>query len=265
MKRILALLLAVNAAVLGILVYQQIGQTEVWDGGVHELSRPTGLNPQNPPNEQTPDWAAVPENNATIAEPESEEAAALRLQEEQARKRAQEQARKAREAAQAARLQENSEQRPCMSTANITIDEDDYHRIKGLLTSWPHAAARSIERRESGANSQQMSFSVWLPAEGDGTALIDALNRKGFTATANNGRVFVGNTPSRSSAQVLVSRLAGAGFPGADISETASARLNQPLSVARMHITFMMTAETDLQALRDVVGRYGHLQVKACR
>lgn len=265
MKRMLALLLAVNAAVLGWLVYQQVGQTEVWEGGVHELSRPAGLNPQNPPNEQTPDWAVVPENNATIAEPESEAAAALRLREEQARKRAQEQTRKAREAAQAARLQEDSEQRQCTSTASITIDEDDYHRIKGLLTSWPHVAARSIERRESGANSQQMSFGVWLPVEGDAVALMDALNRKGFTATANNGRIYVGSTPSRSSAQVLVSRLAGAGFPGADISETVSGRLNQPLSVARMHITFMVAAETDIHALREVIGRYGQLKINNCR
>ncbi len=42
-----------------------------------------------------------------------------------------------------------SQSAQCRPTASITLDEDDYHRIKGLLAQWPHAATRTVEQRGS--------------------------------------------------------------------------------------------------------------------
>ena len=62
--------------------------------------------------------------------------------------------------------------RLCTSSATVVMDEDDYHRIKGLLGKWPHAASRSIEKRNgaSGGEASSKTFRVVLPADGDTSA-----------------------------------------------------------------------------------------------
>ena len=104
-------------------------------------------------------------------------------------------------------------ERLCTSSATVVMDEDDYHRIKGLLGKWPHAASRSIEKRNgaSGGETASKTFRVVLPADGDTSAQLDALGSRGFSGSIHNGEISIDVTRSRSSAQVLISRLSSAG------------------------------------------------------
>lgn len=292
MKWLFAVLVALNVIVFGGMVAHRMTEKQAvaadapLEGGTHELARPASLDAQAAaPSEHTaPAWIVVPENNAGIPEPESEEAIAERRQKEREEKLAKE--KKARE--EKARLERernpagqpsewertdgaNADARPhqCVSTASVTMDEDDYHRIKGLLTRWPHAASRSVERRtqKKQAGSADKAFRVLLPADGDALAQLEALNGKGFNGTVYNGEISVGVTRSRSAAQILISRLGGAGFGGARIveQEEQSSAPDGTLSVSRMTVTFMAVGEREAQDIRNVVGRYGNLNVRECR
>ena len=102
-----------------------------------------------------------------------------------------------------------------MSNASVTLDEDDYHRIKGLLTRWPHAASRTVEKRGASKDHAAKTFRVVLPADSEAMNRLEALGNKGFNGTLYNGEISLGVMKSRSSAQVLISRLSAAGFGGA--------------------------------------------------
>ncbi|WP_416191879.1 cell division protein [Neisseria sp. CCUG12390] len=290
MKWLFAVLVALNIIVFGGMVAYRMTEKQAdaagvpLEGGTHELARPASLEPQAVmPSENTaPDWVSVPENNADIPEPESEEAIAARKQKEREEKLAkekkerEEKARREREAAEQGSEPErtggetaDARSGQCVSTATVAMDEDDYHRIKGLLTRWPHAASRSVEKRtaKKGENAAGKTFRVLLPTDGDVMAQLETLGSKGFNGAVYNGEISMGVTRSRSSAQILISRLAGAGFGGARIleQEENGSAPDGTLSVSRMTVTFMSVNERDAQDIRNVVGRYGNLNVRGCR
>ncbi|WP_373741380.1 cell division protein [Neisseria sp.] len=156
------------------------------------------------------------------------------------------------------------------STAAISLDEDDYHRLKGLLNRWPHAATRSVEQRSSKTRQQGAvrTYRVLVPGGGDIDARLESLNAKGFGGSAHNGEISIAVTRSRSSAQVLISRLRASGFGGAHIMEqmdSSNIGGSGALSVARMHVTFTSVDAQTAQDIRAVVGRYGNLNVKNCK
>lgn len=65
---------------------------------------------------------------------------------------------KTQPAAPKARAEEEGGSRSQKScSARVSIPEDDYHRIKGLLSSYPHAAARQVVENKDGGNGQTAS------------------------------------------------------------------------------------------------------------
>ncbi|MBF1292386.1 MAG: cell division protein [Neisseria sicca] len=222
-----------------------------------------------------------------MPEPESEEAIAERKkkeEEEQARrekekKEREEKARREKEKAAAENTNPNAAAnenpaaknaaaaRQCTSNASVTLDEDDYHRIKGLLTRWPHAASRTVEKRGASKDHAAKTFRVVLPADSEAMNRLEALGNKGFNGTLHNGEISLGVMKSRSSAQVLISRLSAAGFGGARIVEQDDKgnAADSTLSVSRMTVIFMSVDEKDAQEIRNIVGRYGSLNMKTCK
>ena len=64
----------------------------------------------------------------------------------------------------------------------------------------------------------------------------------------------------------MISRLSSAGFGGARIVEQEDRSApDTGLSVARMTVVFMAVDERDAQDIRNIVGRYGKLNMKTCR
>lgn len=291
MKWLFAVLVALNIIVFsGMVAYRMADKRAtaeaLVEGGRYELAQPESLNSKPPEPEAQPEWVAAPENQADMPEPESEEAAAERLKKEREAKIAKEKKERAekerREKEAKANLAANTQSesgdstsaaaaiasRQCTPVASVSMDEDDYHRIKGLLNKWPHAASRSVEKRaaKKGENAVSKTFRVLIPTEGDALEKLGELSSKGFTGVIYNGEISLGVTRSRSSAQILISRLSGAGFGGARILEQEEKGSSDgALSVARMNVTFMAVNEQDAQDIRNVVGRYGQLNVRACK
>ena len=295
MKWLFAALVALNIIVFGGMITHRLNNakspaTAPVEGGAHELAQPESLRPQQAPapaDNAQPDWLQTDETQADLPEPESEEAIAERKkkeEEEQARrekekKEREEKARREKEKAAAentnpaAAASENPATKntpaahQCTSNASVTLDEDDYHRIKGLLTRWPHAASRTVEKRGAAKDQAAKTFRVLLPADSEAMNRLEALGNKGFNGTLYNGEISLGVMKSRSSAQVLISRLSAAGFGGARIVEQDDKgnAADSTLSVSRMTVIFMSVDEKDAQEIRNIVGRYGSLNMKTCK
>ena len=288
MKWLFAALVALNIIVFGGMITHRLNNAKSpnaapVEGGVHELAQPESLRPQQAPapaDNAQPDWLQTDETQADLPEPESEEAIAERKKKEEEERARREKEKKEREEKAAAEntnpnaaANENpaaknaSAARQCTSNASVTLDEDDYHRIKGLLTRWPHAASRTVEKRGVSKDHAAKTFRVVLPADSEAMNRLEALGNKGFNGTLHNGEISLGVMKSRSSAQVLISRLSAAGFGGARIVEQDDKgnAADSTLSVSRMTVIFMSVDEKDAQEIRNIVGRYGSLNMKTCK
>ena len=297
MKWLFAALVALNIIVFGGMITHRLNNAKSPSatpvgGGAHELAQPESLRPQQAPapaDNAQPDWLQTDETQADLPEPESEEAIAERKEKRRRgigapRKRKKKNVKKKHAAKKekaaaagnttpTAAANENPAAKnaaaahQCTSNASVTLDEDDYHRIKGLLTRWPHAASRTVEKRGAAKDQAAKTFRVLLPADSEAMNRLEALGNKGFNGTLYNGEISLGVMKSRSSAQVLISRLSAAGFGGARIVEQDDKgnASNSTLSISRMTIIFMSVDEKDAQEIRNIVGRYGSLNMKTCK
>ena len=196
-----------------------------------------------------------------------------RLQDERNRRQiqAKEEAMRRSKYAQGNNNQSNFERQPviteagqgnrCVTTANVSLPEDDYHRIKGLLNRWPHAASRTVERKE--AARSKTSYAVWTPIQIDAGSQMQALQSKGFNTVLMEGGISVGIRSDKAQAQALLNRLQGAGFTG-QLREVNSGSSGGQ-SVAKMQITFMTVNDADVKAIQNIVGSYGRLSRNKCR
>ena len=149
----------------------------------------------------------------------------------------------------------------CVTTASVSLPEDDYHRIKGLLNRWPHAASRTVERKE--AARSKTSYAVWTPIQIDAGSQMQALQSKGFNTVLMEGGISIGIRSDKAQAQALLNRLQSAGFTG-QLREVNSGSSGGQ-SVAKMQITFMTVNDADIKAIQNIVGSYGRLSRNKCR
>ncbi|MDO5638684.1 MAG: hypothetical protein Q4G28_02345 [Neisseria sp.] len=287
MKWLFAVLVALNIIVFGGMVAGRVAEKQKtviapavpMVSGTQELRAPTAVYQHIEETEaSSPEWvsgevAAMPEAASDAgpdeaAEREKKAREEKLAREKKAREEREKRAQAQQEGAPAAAAGQGGQ---CHATASVTLDEDDYHRIKGLLNKWPHAATRTVEKRQAPAKkaaAPAKSYRVLLPSGGDAIAQLDNLAAQGFTGSLHNGEISVGVVRSKSAAQVLMSRLAGAGFGGARVSEQEESSAvggDSSLSVSRMQVLFMSVDDKDARAIQAVVGKYGRLNRNACR
>lgn len=155
----------------------------------------------------------------------------------------------------------------CAAQASLTMDEDDYHRIKGLLGKWSHVASRSVEKRTAKAKPADKTYRVVLPVSADAENQAAELSAKGFNPIPFDGALSLGVGNSRENAQALQNRLAGAGFGGAHIVEhfAEADRQDDSLSVSRMTVLFTGVNAADADEIRKITSLYGKLNLKSCK
>ncbi|HFC2132909.1 TPA: SPOR domain-containing protein, partial [Neisseria gonorrhoeae] len=155
----------------------------------------------------------------------------------------------------------------CAAQASLTMDEDDYHRIKGLLGKWSHVASRSVEKRTAKAKPADKTYRVVLPVSADAENQAAELSAKGFNPIPFDGALSLGVGNSRENAQALQNRLADAGFGGAHIVEhfAEADRQDDSLSVSRMTVLFTGVNAADADEIRKITSLYGKLNLKSCK
>lgn len=287
MKWLFILLVAINIAVFGGTVGYKLTpkQTSVSETQVAEsmpATDPVALEA----TEYEPDVQTASESDTGVLLGASdilteEQAEQLRLKKEaeqkklKEKKQREEKARREKLAAEKAGEEgENGEMNAapdgrasCSAQASLTMDEDDYHRIKGLLGKWSHVASRSVEKRTAKRKPGGKTYRVVLPLSGNTEGQVAELSAQGFNAVPLNGELSLGVSNSRQNAQTLQNRLAGAGFGGAHIVEhfAESDGQDESLSVSRMTVLFSSVNDEDAREIRKITSPYGSLNVKSCK
>ena len=287
MKWLFILLVAINIAVFGgtvgyKLTLKQASVLETQAAESMPAAGPVALEA----SEYEPDVQTASESDTSVLLGASdilteEQAEQLRLKKEaeqkklKEKKQREEKARREKLAAEKAGEEgENGEMNAapdgrasCSAQASLIMDEDDYHRIKGLLGKWSHVASRSVEKRTAKRKPGGKTYRVVLPLSGNTEGQMAELSAQGFNAVPINGELSLGVSNSRQNAQMLQNRLAGAGFGGAHIVEhfAESDSQDESLSVSRMTVLFSGINDEDAREIRKITSPYGSLNFKSCK
>ncbi|WP_164726763.1 SPOR domain-containing protein [Eikenella corrodens] len=154
-------------------------------------------------------------------------------------------------------------------TAVAVLPEDDYHRIKGLLARWPHAATRVVERRRDSGRPQRGSerYQVSVTIEGDVQEFTAKVRSQGFrNASVAGGRMSLGSFGSEQQAEQTAARARQAGL-NPQIIRTGSSGGDQSaeLGESKMQVTFMNVDDSAAAGISSVISRYSHLRRAPCR
>ena len=149
------------------------------------------------------------------------------------------------------------------------LPEDDYHRIKGLLARWPHAATRVVERRRDSGRPQRGSerYQVSVTIEGDVQEFTAKLRSQGFrNASIAGGRMSLGSFSSEQQAEQTAAKARQAGL-NPQIARTGASGGDQSaeLGESKMQVTFMNVDDNAAAGISSVIGRYSHLRRAPCR
>lgn len=147
--------------------------------------------------------------------------------------------------------------------ASVTLKENDYHRIKGLLAQWPNAASRSVERNpNAGTIKTDSDFWVIAPAQNDGSEQMMNLMAKGFRPSQENGLLVLGKFSSRPGADALRQKAIAAGV-NANVMEKIREG-GQALSVATYNVAFLNINDADARKLSEILKPYAPLRRNPC-
>ena len=152
----------------------------------------------------------------------------------------------------------------CTDTA--VLPEDDYHRIKGLLTRWPHSASRVVERRSGGNRQNTERYHVSVGIEGDIEEFTARLKSLGFSTSPAGGRMGIGTFNNEQQAERAAAKARQAGLTP-QISRTGSSgsEHSAALGESKMQLTFINVDDTAAAGITGVIGRYSSLRRAACR
>lgn len=150
-------------------------------------------------------------------------------------------------------------------SANAVLPEDDYHRIKGLLSRWPHAASRFVEQNHAPAKTTNSKIRYMVAIDG-GAEMRERLKEQGFSNTVHNGQLSLGIFNRRSDAEALLARAKINGFSQAQITQLGGRDGdNNTLSVAKMRVTFIQVDDQAAADIGRVIQPYARLQRGSCK
>ena len=155
-------------------------------------------------------------------------------------------------------------------TATVTLPEDDFHRIKGLLTHWPFTTSRFIEQVSAPAKTRQTAaptrYMVAL-SSGNDSSIRARLQEQGFDYGVNQGKVSLGVFNRREDAEGLMARAKMQGFSDAFITTLGGSSdsdnqssSSSATSIAKMRVVFSGVDNSAMQDINAITGRYGRMQ-----
>lgn len=147
-------------------------------------------------------------------------------------------------------------------TAQITIPEDAYHRLKGMLNRWPNAASRVVVKNEN-ADIMGRQYQVLFPSPDAADAAKEA-SSKGFNAQAAGNIVTLGVFKERAPAEALLDKARAAGYGQANVMERSLGG-KENLSEAKYKILFLQVDSQTTMDINAIVKPYGSLERGACQ
>ena len=150
-------------------------------------------------------------------------------------------------------------------SATVTLSEDVYHRIKGLLNRWPNAASRVVVNNQTAATTDAgKQYQVLVPVTGDSNEQVISLLAKGFKPTPSGNSISLGVYQNRLHAEQLRDRLSAAGYSAGIVERSSGGGSTQALTSAKYQVLFMQISDQDAKELSAIVRPYAPLQRKPC-
>lgn len=146
-------------------------------------------------------------------------------------------------------------------SAQITLPEDAYHRLKNFIGGYRHAVARNVVENKQATKKPKLQYQVL--AAGSSEETMAALNKAGINATAQGASLSLGVFSSADKAQAVRQRAIAAGVAGVVINERGNEEA-AALTSANYTVTFSDVSGQDVSRIQEVLGRYGRLQRSAC-
>ncbi|WP_239428448.1 SPOR domain-containing protein [Snodgrassella communis] len=157
-------------------------------------------------------------------------------------------------------------------TATVTLPEDDFHRIKGLLNHWPFTTSRFIEQVSNTTKPHRAPtptrYMVALSSSSDSNTRA-RLQEQGFDYGINQGKVSLGVFNRREDAESLMARAKMQGFSDAFVttlggsssdSDSDSQSAHSATSIAKMRVVFSSVDNSAIHDINAITGRYGRIQ-----
>ena len=267
MKWLFAILVALNIIVFGNVVASKLMRPPHATAQVEAPA--TALTPTPAASVTEPVVTINPPEPASAVAPPPETKTRAELRAEAAAKARAEAAAKARAETQTQTTPSSPAAPAINCSATAVLPEDDYHRIKGLLSRWPHAASRFVEQGSSAPAKATSSRVRYMVAIDGGADMRARLKEQGFDTAISNGRLSLGVFNRRNDAEALLARAKINGFSQAEITQlggtTATEAPAAALSVAKMRITFIQVDDQAAQDINQIIQRYGRLQRGSCK
>lgn len=147
--------------------------------------------------------------------------------------------------------------------ASVTLPENVYHRIKGLLNEWPNAATREVGKKQGKSQSQSNEYVVIITPSAQQNEHMMVLIGKGFKPRQDKGLVVLGQFTNRKAADALRQRVLTHGVR-ANVMER-----HQPgkagLSQANYRVLFMKINDADARKLSGILKPYAPLRRNPCK
>lgn len=145
--------------------------------------------------------------------------------------------------------------------ATVTLKEDDYHRIKGLLSKWPNAASQSVAPK---ANTNERKGTFWValaktPTEDEKISLM----AKSYRPVSEGGYTVVGKFPTRLAAEGFRLKLDADGFPTQVVEQFSDD--GAAVSTAMVTVAFLKVDDNDAAQITEIVKPYAKLKRNSCK
>lgn len=145
--------------------------------------------------------------------------------------------------------------------ATVTLKEDDYHRIKGLLSKWPNAASQSVAPK---ANNNERKGTFWValaktPTEDEKISLM----AKSYRPVVEGGYTVVGKFPTRLAAEGFRLKLDADGFPTQVVEQFSGD--SGAVSATMVTVAFLKVNDSDAAQITEIVKPYAKLKRNSCK
>ena len=145
--------------------------------------------------------------------------------------------------------------------AMVTLKEDDYHRIKGLLSKWPNAASQSVAPK---ANNSERTGSFWValaktPTEDEKISLM----AKSYRPVSEGGYTVVGKFTTRLAAEGFRLKLDADGFPTQVVEQFSGD--SGAVSATMVTVAFLKVDDQDAAQISEIVKPYAKLKRNVCK
>lgn len=146
--------------------------------------------------------------------------------------------------------------------ASVTLPENVYHRIKGLLNEWPNAASREVGK-SSGKPRARNEYVVIITPSAQQNDQMMLLMSKGFKPRQDKGLIILGQFSDRKAADALRQRVFAHGVHANVMEKHKPGKTG--LSQANYRVIFMKINDADARKLSGILKPYAPLKRNPCK